>query len=203
MGFQFQCPQGHLLEADDHDAGKTCTCPYCGVMIEIPRPTGVGPAPPAPAAPPAPVAAVPPPAALPPAEIPSGPSPAADFPPVVGRKRRKTASFNSLPDFSGDKADHGAESVDVTRKAELFHISCPNGHQLDVEREMLDQSALCPQCNVKFKLRERDSVEWKRKQDIREEQHERKVSNTWFNWAVAISVIVFVFLLALAMLSNK
>ena len=200
MGFQFQCPQGHLLEADDHDAGKTCTCPYCGVMIEIPRPTGVGPAP---AAPPAPVAAVPPPAALPPAEIPSGPSPAADFPPVVGRKRRKTASFNSLPDFSGDKADHGAESVDVTRKAELFHISCPNGHQLDVEREMLDQSALCPQCNVKFKLRERDSVEWKRKQDIREEQHERKVSNTWFNWAVAISVIVFVFLLALAMLSNK
>ena len=122
---------------------------------------------------------------------------------MIGRKRRKTALIDSLPDFSGDKADHRAESVDLTTKVELFHISCPNGHQLDVEREMFDQSALCPRCNVKFKLRERDSVEWKRKQEIREEQHERKVSNTWFNWAVAISVIVVVFLLALAMLWNK
>ena len=122
---------------------------------------------------------------------------------MVGRRRRKRASIDGLPDFSGAKDSAAGEIVDVTKSETLFHIDCPNGHQLDVEREMLEKTALCPHCNVKFKLLERDSVEFKRKEEIREEQHERKVSSTWLNWAVAISVMVVIFLVALALLWNK
>ena len=40
MAFQFQCPQGHLLEVEEMDAGKTCQCPYCGLTLAIPVPAG-------------------------------------------------------------------------------------------------------------------------------------------------------------------
>lgn len=36
--FQFQCPQGHLLEGDESQAGQTCTCPTCGMLFIIPSP---------------------------------------------------------------------------------------------------------------------------------------------------------------------
>ena len=40
MVFQFQCPQGHLLEAEEVDGGKTFQCPYCGLTLAIPMPAG-------------------------------------------------------------------------------------------------------------------------------------------------------------------
>jgi hypothetical protein len=38
MAFQFQCPQGHLLEGDESQAGQTCQCPTCGMAFIIPVP---------------------------------------------------------------------------------------------------------------------------------------------------------------------
>jgi acetyl-CoA carboxylase beta subunit len=100
----------------------------------------------------------------------------------------------------GEEKKRESSTVDVTKKEELFHIPCPNGHELEVPREMLEQTALCPHCNSQFKLRERDSVEAKRKKVIREEQQERQTSNTWLHWIVGISVAVLLFLLALVFL---
>ena len=100
----------------------------------------------------------------------------------------------------GEGTSRETATVDVTSKEELFHIPCPNGHELEVPREMLDQAALCPQCNSQFKLRERDSLEYKRKKVIREEQQERRTSNAWLHWIVGISVVVLLFLLALIFL---
>ena len=38
MPFHFQCPNGHLLEAMESQAGDECNCPHCGVLILIPQP---------------------------------------------------------------------------------------------------------------------------------------------------------------------
>lgn len=38
MTFQFNCPQGHLLEGDPSQAGQQCTCPQCGQLFVIPAP---------------------------------------------------------------------------------------------------------------------------------------------------------------------
>ena len=198
MAFQFQCPQGHLLEAEEMDGGKTCQCPYCGLTLAIPMPAGtpsasppmVTPISPAPAAPVAPVS--PPPVGMPPVAPP-------EPPPVVGRRRLPTVASSEEPSFGELKSSQTA-AVDVTEKEELFHIPCPNGHELEVPREMLDETALCPHCNAQFKLRERASVEYQRKKVIREEQKERHVSNVWLYWIVGISVLMVMFLLVLILL---
>jgi DNA-directed RNA polymerase subunit RPC12/RpoP len=38
MSFQFTCPQGHLLEGDESQAGQQCQCPTCGMLFIIPHP---------------------------------------------------------------------------------------------------------------------------------------------------------------------
>jgi hypothetical protein len=45
MPFQFQCPQGHLLEADESQVGQQCQCPMCGQLFAIPAPAGAAPFP--------------------------------------------------------------------------------------------------------------------------------------------------------------
>ena len=35
---QFQCPQGHLLEADESQAHEQICCPQCGLLFVIPGP---------------------------------------------------------------------------------------------------------------------------------------------------------------------
>jgi hypothetical protein len=55
MAFQFQCPNGHLLEGDESQAGQQCQCPICQTLFIIPQPIAdetpeVTPAPPSPEA---------------------------------------------------------------------------------------------------------------------------------------------------------
>ncbi len=80
---------------------------------------------------------------------------------------------------------------------DLLHIDCPNGHELEVPREMLDQDALCPQCEVQFRLRETDSVEYQRKKQVEMETRERRVGNAWLNWTIALGIIVVLFFVTL------
>ena len=47
MPFQFYCPNGHLLQANENQIGQTCVCPHCQVEIIIPAPAGYTPASPA------------------------------------------------------------------------------------------------------------------------------------------------------------
>lgn len=38
MAFQFQCPQDHLLEGDESQAGQAINCPVCGTLFIVPEP---------------------------------------------------------------------------------------------------------------------------------------------------------------------
>ena len=49
MAFQFQCPQEHLLEGEESQAGQAINCPVCGMLFIIPEPVSAA-APEAPAA---------------------------------------------------------------------------------------------------------------------------------------------------------
>ncbi len=79
----------------------------------------------------------------------------------------------------------------------LLHIPCPNGHELETPPEMLEQEVMCPHCGVQFRLRERDSAEYKRARSEERERRERKMGNAWFNWAIVIAVLVVIGLIAL------
>ena len=158
MAFQFQCPQGHLLEAEEVDAGKTCQCPYCGLTLAIPISAATSPATP-PAVMPTSSSATP---ALP--SVPAGV--ASELPPVVGHRRHSPQDASLQDVNSMEEKSFKVTAADVTEEEELFHILCPNGHELEVPQEMLDQTALCPHCNSRFRLRERDSVEYKKKKVV-------------------------------------
>lgn len=139
MSFQFQCPQGHLLEGDESQAGQPVNCPVCQMLFLIPAPVA------APAAEPEPA--------------PSEPEP---------------AKFDMKP----------------PPEAQLVHIPCPQGHELEVPRDMFGQEVLCPHCQSQFTLRERDSVEWKRRHEEEQARRDLKLGNAWLNWAIIIAVLV-------------
>lgn len=142
MAFQFQCPQDHLLEGDESQAGQAINCPVCGVLFLIPEP----------------VASVPT-----PVETPQEPEKPAE--------------------------------------PELLHIPCPNGHELEVPPEMLDTDVLCPQCNVQFHLRARDSVEHRRRREEQQRIRDEKMNKFWLNFSIGAAVVVVLLLLTLVVMS--
>jgi hypothetical protein len=84
---------------------------------------------------------------------------------------------------------------------ELLHIACPNGHELETPREMLNQDVLCPHCNVQFRLREKDSVEYKRRREQELERRDRKAGKMWLNYAIVAAVLVVIGIIGLIVIS--
>jgi hypothetical protein len=167
MTFQFLCPQGHLLQGEEAHMGMQCQCPQCGVAFIIPtieRPAGALPAAPAPQVPQidlAPLDNV--------DELASGGGPAS----------------NSLEGLDVESLDAG-ELEDAALGEVLLHIPCPNGHELEVPLDMVGQRALCPHCQVEFRLRREKSVEYQREQEM----IDRKRGEFWFKLAVIAAFVV-------------
>lgn len=196
MAFQFTCPHGHLLEADPSFAGQQCTCPHCGILFIIPpspapapHMAAMQPGPMTPPSPPMPYAQMPQPGPMAHAPAMPQPGPAEPALPQVG------------PNFTANPV---AAAPDVTKPAEpeILHIPCPNGHELDTPREMLDQEVLCPHCGEQFLLREKDSVEYKQKKQAAAEAKERRRGKLWLNWAIAIAVLVLLGLVILILATS-
>jgi DNA-directed RNA polymerase subunit RPC12/RpoP len=80
-----------------------------------------------------------------------------------------------------------AEEPDEPR---ILHIHCPNGHPLETPEDMLNQEVLCPHCDAQFVLRERDSLEARRKRQAEQERIHRQQAKAWMNWAIALGVII-------------
>lgn len=150
MSFQFECPNGHLLEGTPDQAGQQCHCPTCGMLFLIPEPTEE-----------------------------EAPAEAAGWP-VAGGSRSGVL---------GPKAP------------ELYHIPCPNGHELETPPEMLEQEVLCPQCNAQFKLRRKDSIEFKRQEEEARIIKEHKLGTAWLQGAIIVAVLIVIGLGALIAIS--
>ena len=175
MAFQFQCPQGHLLSGDESQAGQQCHCPTCGMLFIIPQPIG------------APVAAA------------GGYDPTNRWAAIA----QQTTAAETPPFVPGAAASPTATmSPAAPAEPELLHIPCPNGHELETPLDMLDQEVLCPQCNAQFRLRKKNSVEYKKKKDLEERVRLEKVGSLWLTWAIVAVVVVVLGLIGLIVASN-
>ncbi len=214
MTFQFLCPQGHLLEADETQVGQQGNCPLCGSVFLIPQPFPAAP-PDAPAGPSpgSPQAGFP---TSPPHEPPGGappPAPAGAGPPAFAPPDAQTPDqpgpegfpgIRTTPDVGRDRAAADAPTQFPTPSAAqlpVVHVICPNGHRLETPREMLGQEALCPFCQAQFRLRLEDSVEYRQEKAAEQERKEIRMGQTWLRWAIIIAVVVVLGLTMLIVLS--
>jgi hypothetical protein len=89
------------------------------------------------------------------------------------------------------------EAPEPPAEPELLHIPCPNGHELETPLDMLEQEVFCPQCNAQFRLRKKDSVEYKRKKEEGDRIKEIKSGNFWLKMAIVAAVLVGLLVLGL------
>jgi hypothetical protein len=192
MTFHMQCPYGHLLAAEESQAGQQCTCPVCATLFIIPAPLGT-PSPPRPGFPepePVPEAAA------------AAPSPFPEIDVFTSKRSRGLPGFPPEPEEpaasepEAEPAPPGPAVMSVT-ESELLHIPCPNGHVLETPAEMLDHEVLCPHCKAQFHLRRQDSEEYKRKKRDDQAREERRQGQTVMFLSAVVLVVVLLGLLYL------
>jgi len=176
MPFQFTCPEGHLLEGEAAHAGMQSQCPMCGVMFIIPQP---------------------PPGLTPgdqasgfggsegePFSLSFGPPPHEPQPPVAG----------------GDGAAGAAPATGSPLEEDpdrIVHILCPNGHELETPMSMVGTDAMCPHCEVAFRLRYEDSLEYREQKRKEREHREAVFGRKALNFAIVTAVLVLLGLIGL------
>jgi hypothetical protein len=72
----------------------------------------------------------------------------------------------------------------------IVRILCPNNHELHTPLDMVGQDAMCPQCNVQFRLRYEDSLEYKEEKKKAQARREQRFSNAALKWAIVAATIV-------------
>ncbi len=175
MTFQFLCPQGHLLQGEESHMGMQCQCPQCGVNFIIPTvqraqqshavETGAAP------------------------QVPQ-----IDLPPLDQDDGMSDAAAASGGLDALEAAPIDTKDLDDAVGAEtLLHIPCPNGHELEVPLDMVGQRAMCPHCNVEFRLRQEKSTEYIRQQEL----IDRKRAEFWFRLAIIAAGVVGAVLLVM------
>jgi len=60
---------------------------------------------------------------------------------------------------------------------------------------MLGQEALCPFCQVQFRLRWEDSLEYRREKQLEVERRLARQSKLWMQWSIAAAVAVLIALI--------
>jgi len=95
----------------------------------------------------------------------------------------------AFPDVTGEEKIDSAVP-DVEHLPDVLHIQCPNGHSLETPRDMLNQDVLCPYCNSQFRLREKESVEYKKRREQEIEGKEMRLSKAWMNWAIVLAAVL-------------
>lgn len=126
-----------------------------------------------------------------PEPLPAEPEPAPAAPPP------------SIPDVTSSRGGGVFAPPGSTSEMRLLHIPCPQGHILETPPDMLGLDVMCPHCGVQFRLSENESLEYKKKKKLEQEAADSKVGNAWFNWAVAIAVVVVVGLIVLIAMSGQ
>ncbi|MCS7304085.1 MAG: hypothetical protein NZ602_03120 [Thermoguttaceae bacterium] len=234
MPFQFLCPQGHLLQGELWQAGQQSMCPICQSVFLIPSPgvggsaaggqivSGSGGMVPYVGGkfPSTEGAALPPSGAIGPplsglmsaSEAPTPflarPLPEGSWPSGQGSPPSKASFSWPSPGQEAPTAQMpgiGLESpLGTGAETPPVHILCPSGHQLETPREMLGQEAICPFCQVQFRLRWEDTVEYRREKQLEVERRLARQSKLWLQWSIAAAVVVLVALIIMiAMVASR
>jgi hypothetical protein len=127
--------------------------------------------------------------------------PAYDYPDTAPQiPQAPRANFGpSFPDVATPMAS-GRSAFDPTGAVtgpQMLHIPCPNGHELETPPEMLGEEVICPHCGKQFTLREKDSLEFKRKKREQQEKQDIRSGKNWLTWSVIIAVAVLLGLIVM------
>lgn len=203
MPFQFYCPNGHLLQANEDQIGQSCVCPHCQVEIIIPAPAGY--VPPTPASPPNA------PASQPPVSTFTGFNPqnnSVNSPPSNAlnfQKKKKKFDFGAAQaaaQESENASQKPAQKMNIgdPDKDSRLHSLCPMGHSLEINRDMIGQKAMCPYCQKTFVITLERTVEYINKKMRTEELEDKKMAKFWFQWAIVAIVLAVIFIVVMIIL---
>ena len=203
MSFQFYCPNGHLLQANENQIGQSCVCPHCQVEIIIPAPAGYTPS--SPATPPNA------PTTQPPVTSFTGfnPQSPTSNPPLNSLNiQRKKKNFNfGASQAAAQEAENAAikpaqkMNIGDPDKDSRLHCLCPTGHSLEINRDMIGQKAMCPYCQKTFVITLERTVEYINKKKRAEELEDKKMAKFWFQWAIVAIVLAVIFIVVMIVLS--
>ena len=115
----------------------------------------------------------------------------APFPAVTGAPAPPDES-HEFPSVAGSQTiEHG--DIDLEKKEDpnrIIHIICPEGHELPTPMSMVGQDAMCPHCNVLFRLRYEDSKESKIEREEEAERREIAFGDSALRWAIVAAVVI-------------
>ena len=211
MAFEFLCPNGHLLQGEESLVGQVCQCPYCGTQFAVPQPPPTAQPPPDQSPQQPSTFEQPPTFEQQPVFEQQQPGPPAFQQPAPGPPghEQPAPAGSSPPDFPGIRTgpDSGGQEAAAEPSQqfqlagaaghEVLHIPCPSGHELETPREMLDQDAMCPYCQVQFRLRAQDSREYRQEEAAQRQRREMKLGQAWLRWSIVAAVVVVVGLIVL------
>lgn len=133
----------------------------------------------------------------------SAPAPADDDP-LANMTRRK--AFKPGPKQATFSTEETKELLNTAtkkkKKAEeldQFRIPCPNGHILDVDKEMLGERVQCPVCRAVYDLKLENSLEYIKEKREEEELEEARLGKIWIQRAIIAGILVVLFIIILIM----
>ena len=179
--FPFLCPQGHLLHGDPSQVGSLCACPVCGTQIIVPAPAPHD-------------SAEQPASSPPPLQV---PSPSAS--PITNVSASKSPPAGET---KAAETEITATIAVTSAEPELYHIPCPQGHELETPRDMLEKFAMCPQCGEKFRLRRVKSIEYRHQQEGEEELRLKRQERFWTRFAIGVLTLCLLVIALLVLLSS-
>ncbi len=212
MAFQFFCPNRHLLQANEDQVGQICRCPMCQTEFLIPSPTGQ----PLPSQQPIPVQ--PQPSAT---NSPASTASSGNEPFSFNKSAKSKDGFQFLGQQEASPAEPVGVDVNEANAAEsngaskagfkltdvdndpILHSVCPNGHILEIEREMIGETALCPYCQTPYKISLERTVEFLEKKKRQAELEDNKLAKFWSQWAIVAAVLAGIFIIVMVALCMK
>lgn len=201
MPFQFYCPNGHLLQANEDQIGQSCVCPHCQVEIVIPAPAGYTPA--SPASPPNAPVSQPPVSSFTGFNSPNNSS-SPSLPDSLNiQRKKKKFDFGAAAQESENAGQKPTQKMDIGDPDEdsRLHCLCPTGHSLEINRDMIGQKAMCPYCQKTFVITLERTVEYINKKKRAEELEDKKMAKFWFQWAIVAIVLAVIFIVVMIALS--
>jgi hypothetical protein len=187
MAFQFLCPQGHMLQADESQVDQQCQCPHCGVEFLVPRPAGAP-------SPGAQWTGSDAPAFGEPTPPPSQPEAPGQIVLGIGPQIGPIGPRIGPPSGFEQPAAEPAPTFLPMSAAELevLHVRCPSGHILETPRDMLDEDVMCPYCQAQFHLRYGDTIEYQQEKEAKLARREAQLGRAWLHWSIAIATVVLI-----------
>lgn len=85
-------------------------------------------------------------------------------------------------------AEEAAEAAGES--AETLTVPCPKGHALHAPRWQLDKAVVCPVCETLFELREKDSLEARRRTAIEREARQKRIERQWLQLGIAGALLL-------------